>query len=396
MYFITIKAPQFGMDETKYHQVSLEELLFGIPFNPPAMRNETNTRTYEVPYLSERFLRGFSVEPLIEKLEQFNASTAELREKKREDLYYSFCIPKRSGGVRHIDAPVPELMSALRRLKDMLENDFNAPHQQTAIQTAGYHTAAFAYIKGRSTLDAVKRHQSNESKWFGKLDFHNFFGTTTLDYTMHMLGMIFPFCEICQTDHGREELRTAIELGFLNGILPQGTPLSPTLTNIIMIPIDFKLSSALREYDRQKFVYTRYADDIIVSSRYTFNIGNIERLVINTLRSFNSPYILNREKTRYGSSAGSNWNLGVILNKDNEITVGHKNKRRFQAMLDSYLKDKLNGVVWNAEDIMNVLGLYSYYRMVEKETIDKIVEHVSGKYAFTGTAIDLMKQDLKN
>lgn len=49
-------------------------------------------------------------------------------------------------------------MDALRRLKTMLEEDFHVL----------YHTSAFAYIKKRCTVDAVKRHQKNESKWFGK------------------------------------------------------------------------------------------------------------------------------------------------------------------------------------------------------------------------------------
>lgn len=387
MYYITVKA------SPKFHQMTFEELLFGMNYAPPVVQNETNTRTYEVGYISDRFLNGFSVEPLIKMLEEFNASTENLRSQDRLKLYYHFCIPKKSGGLRPIDAPVPELMEALRTLKNMFEFSFNAPRQGTTVQTSYYHTAAFAYIHGRSTIDAVKRHQSNESKWFAKLDFSNFFGTTTLEHAMKMLSLVFPFCEICKSDHGYEELRKAVELGFLNGVLPQGTPLSPTLTNIIMIPVDYRLSNKLRNIDYRKYIYTRYADDMLISSRFKFNVHDVENAVLETLREFDAPYVLNMDKTRYGSICGSNWNLGVMLNKDNEITIGWRNKKRFEAMLSSYAMDRKNGVRWDAGDLMHMEGLRSYYRSIEQETIDKIVEHLSRKFGFNIVAA--IKQDLR-
>lgn len=387
MYYVAVKAPP------RYHQMTLEELLYGTSRDMLVTQNETNTRTYEMESVGEKFLRGFYVEPMIRMLEKFNESTAELRSVNRRELYHSFFIPKKNGGKRHIDAPRPELMDALRRLKTMFEVAFYPINRETSIQTTYYHTSAFAYIAGRCTVDAVKRHQANESRWFGKLDFSNFFGTTTLDFAMRMLSMVFPFCEICRTDRGREELRKAVELGFLDGVLPQGTPLSPLLTNIIMLPIDFRLSSKLRDVDGNSFVYTRYADDMLISSRYNFNIHQIEDVVLSVLSDFDAPYRLNREKTRYGSSSGSNWNLGVMLNKDNKITVGYKNKQRFQAMLATYAADHNNGVRWDYGDLMHMEGLRSYYRSVEGDTIDRIVKHVGDKFHLD--IVSAIKSDLR-
>ena len=68
-------------------------------------------------------------------------------------------------------------------------------------------------------------------------------------------------------EKGKAELTKALELGFLDGGLPQGTPLSPTVTNIMMIPVDFKVARELREHNHQRFVYTRYADDFQISSK---------------------------------------------------------------------------------------------------------------------------------
>ena len=277
-------------------------------------------------------------------------------------------------GFRRIDAPNYELKHALSTLKDMFEKDFGVL----------YHTSAFAYIKGRSTLKAMKRHQANESKWFLKLDFSNFFGNTTLDFVMKMLSMIFPFCEIVKTDEGKNELKKALELGFLDGVLPQGTPLSPLLTNIMMIPIDYHITKGLRNFEimyhgekkTQSFVYTRYSDDSIISSKYDFIPKDIERFVVSVLKQFDAPFSINSKKTRYGSSSGSNWNLGTMLNKDNNITVGFRNKRRMKAALHNYALDKKNGKDWELTEVQKLAGKMSYYRMVEKDTIDHMITHV--------------------
>ena len=311
MVYMTVKQSPI------YHQMTLEEFLFQSYTHSPIINaNMTNTRTYEAEQIGERFSRVFDYAELIGKLAEFNVSTDHLREKSREELYTTFHIPKRSGGLRRIDAPVPELMEALRKLKMIFEEDFRLL----------YHTSAFAYVRGRSTIDAVKRHQKNESKWFGKYDLSNFFGSTTLDFVMRQFSMIFPISEIVKYESGRNELRKALELAFLNGGLPQGTPISPLITNVMMIPIDFKLANALRNFERQGFIYTRYADDFIISSRHTFDVKKVEEFLVNTLALFSAPFTINTAKTRYGSSTGRNWNLGVMLNKDNEITIGYKKK----------------------------------------------------------------------
>jgi hypothetical protein len=364
--------------------MTLEEFLFQNIQSPTVVNpNMTNTRTYEFENASEHFTKKINVESLVQKLVRYNQSTEELRLAERNSLYHTFYIPKHSGGLRQINAPNPELMDALRRLKTLFEEDFHVL----------YHTSAFAYIKKRCAVDAVKRHQKNESKWFGKLDLHDFFGSTNLDFVMRMFSMIFPFSEVVKDPEGKAELEKALELAFLNGGLPQGTPISPLITNVMMIPIDFKLYNAFRNYNRQSFIYTRYADDFTISSRVDFDIHAVERLIVDTLVSFNAPFSINAAKTRYGSSSGRNWNLGVMLNKDNEITVGHKKKRQFQSMLYNYITDKKNGVQWDKGDVQVMHGLYSYYHSVEPERIDAIVNHINEKMEVN--VIRFMKNDMR-
>ena len=380
MVYIVVKQPPI------YHQMTLEEFLFKTTTVPGVINeNLANTRTYAKETVSANLSRklNFNIDKLINILEEFNNFTEEMRRKPRRSLYYEFYIPKKSGGLRKIDAPNDDLMFALRKLKKIFEDDFRAL----------YHTSAFAYVKKRSTIDAVKKHQSNESKWFAKYDLHNFFGSTTLDFIMKMFSMVYPFSEVVKTDRGMTALRTALELAILDGGLPQGTPISPLITNIMMIPIDFKITNELRDYDRQRYIYTRYADDFIISSKYNFDHKRIEKYIIDTLNEFGAPFTINEKKTRYGSSAGSNWNLGVMLNSNNEITVGYKEKRRFQAMLTSYVLDKRNGNPWDLHDIQVLNGLKNYYIMVEGKNIRQLISHMSEKL---GTNIEKsIHEDLK-
>lgn len=369
-----------------YKQMNIEDLLFGsVCDNLLISKNIGNTKTYCLEELPEKLHRAINKGALINKLKEFNRSVDHLRTVDRAKLYYSFLIPKKTGGTRRIDAPNPELMDALRSLKTLFETSFGAK--------VLYHTSAFAYIEGRSTIDAVKRHQTNESRWYAKFDLSNFFGNTTMEFTMQQLSMIFPFSEIIKIPEGRAELERALDLAFLNGGLPQGTPISPLITNIIMIPIDFKLKKALRDFDGKYHVYTRYADDFIISSRYDFNFRNVEKLIADTIVDSGAKFRLKPEKTRYGSTAGRNFNLGLMVTSENRITIGNAKKRQIEMLMRNYAIDVKNGNRWDVSDVQVFAGQLSYLRMVEPDVFERIVQHINGKFS-----IDIMseiKADLK-
>ncbi len=379
MVYITVRqTPQ-------YHQMTMDELFSFEEYtrSPVITLNTSNTTTYCREQISQHFLRHIDVPELIKILEDFNRGTDDLRSRPRRELYNSFAIPKKTGGLRQIDAPCQELMAALRSLKVIFEDKF----------CALYHTSAFAYVAHRSTIDAVKRHQANESKWFGKFDLSNFFGSTTLNFVLRQLSMIFPFSEVMKVPHGKQQLSMALELAFLNGGLPQGTPISPLITNVMMIPVDFAINKTLLDYEKQNYVYTRYADDLIVSSKYEFDVKAIEGVIVRSLAEFGAPFTINGKKTRYGSSHGSNWNLGVMLNKDNNITIGHKAKKRLQTMLHNYAMDKKNKKPWDLNDVQVLDGHINYYKMVEGDVITSIIQHMSNK---TGINIQTcIKADLQ-
>jgi len=365
MVYVTV------MQSPRFQQLTFDDLM-NENFNETEYVNYmiTSTRTYAVERLNEKKLERYDFDGMIAMLRDFNKAHAPLFDMDRRSLYDSFKIPKQSGGLRPIDAPKPILMEALRQLKFIMETRFMAL----------YHTSAFAYIRGRCTIDALKKHQQRESRWFVKLDFSNFFGSTTLAFVMSQLSMIFPFSEVIKDEEGREQLTRAMSLCFLNGGLPQGTPISPLLTNLIMIPIDHNISNTLRDFDKQQFVYTRYADDIMISCKYDFKYQDVYKMVVDTVARFKAPYKLNPNKTRYGSNAGSNWNLGLMLNKENKITIGHRKKKQFKAMVHNFIRDYKNGINWDKSDVQVLNGLICYYKMVEKEYIEHILTSYSQQF----------------
>ena len=356
MYYITIKQNQNPA------QITFEDVLFGtITANMlNGESTKTGTITRAVNEIPESYLSKVNVKYMIDWLKTFNLTHHNLFEKERNALYKHYKIPKKTGGWRPIDEPCPELQTALKELSYFL----------TDICGVLYHTAAFAYIENRCIVDVLKKHASFKSNWFLKTDVSGFFPNTTLDFTMRMLSMVFPLSEIMKDNIGKEELTKAISLGFLNGGIPQGSSLSPVLTNIIMIPIDHKLFG---EFAKRKMVYTRYADDMDISAQEQFPYKKVVAFIQNTFKEFGAPYVIKDEKTHYGNVNGKNWILGLMLTGEHKITVGYRNKKYFKAMICNFILDTKNGKPWDIDDVQHLAGLLSYYRMIEKDYFNNII-----------------------
>jgi hypothetical protein len=69
-----------------------------------------------------------------------------------------------------------------------------------------------------------------------------------------------------------------------------------------------------------------------------------------------------------------------MLNNENKITIGHKRKKEFKAMLDNYIRDRISGNGWELHDIQVLGGVISYYRMVEKDYIDYLIKQYNEKH----------------
>ena len=329
--------------------------------------NATATITKKFETINQNILDKIDVDGMINWLKHFNESNDKLIKAERRSLYYSFKIPKSTGGFRQIDAPCDELKSEMSRLVNFIKNDCGVL----------YHTSAFAYVEGRSIVDNNKKHQKNESNWYLKTDFSGFFPSTTVEFAMKMLSMVFPLSEVCKRPDGHDALSKAISLSFIDNSLVQGSPLSPFLTNWIMIPIDHAI---FNELAGRNIVYTRYADDMHISAKEKFPWEEIVNIIKKTLKEFGAPYEIKKEKTHFGSRKGKNWCLGLMINADNNITVGYKKKQQFRAALTSFILDTKNGRRWDMGDVQHLRGLMSYYTMVEPDYFGTIIDRQNKKW----------------
>lgn len=278
--------------------------------------------------------------------------------------YRHFQIPKKSNPhkMRQIDAPDEFLGNLQTRYKEFIED----------ILQVLPHKAAHAYVKQRSTVTAMEIHQKNESNWYLQIDLKDFFNSITGEWLREMLLQVFPFKYLDENI-----LNDIIKASLLNGTLPQGSHLSPLLTNLAMIPIDHELTEALHNYKRHHYVYTRYADDITISCKEKFNPEEVMRVIKDIFRKWNVPFRVNNEKTRFGSKAGRNYHLGLIINKDNQISVGHEKNNKFRAMIFNFCTV---GDEWELQDIQKMLGLISYYKAIEPDFVEKVLNKYNTKF----------------
>lgn len=226
----------------------------------------------------------------------------------------------------------------------------------------------------------MKEHISNKSRWYLKIDLHDFFGSCNTQFVTSQLLKVYPFCYYKEPDI-QEAVNNLVKLGILNGSLPQGTPLSPILTNLVMVEYDYKINKMLYALTKntplikQKYVYTRYADDIIISAKNKFDYHIILKALNKLFKD--TPLSINKEKTRFGSNAGRNWNLGVMCNKENNITVGYRRKQEIKAATHNYMTTP---DAWERKDLQWLLGQYSWIHNVEPEYYSHLIEYFNKKY----------------
>lgn len=266
-------------------------------------------------------------------------------------LYKTFQIPKRSGGFREICAPEGILKDEQTHILKMFTKQLKfLPHN-----------AAHGFTRKRNCKTSIEVHRLNKSRWFLKLDIKDFFPNTTTEILKSAMEKVYPFCIMSM--YGRDNL---IKICTLDGATPQGAPTSPLLTNMVMVEKDVAITKYCKERD---LVYTRYADDILISGRVDFDWKTVQEDIQNLL----GEYKIKEEKTRYGSFNGRNWNLGLMYNNQYEITVGHKKKQLVKNLVHNYMTKVDQHTL---ENWYKLLGIVGYCNYIEPQYFTKYLEQI--------------------
>lgn len=276
-----------------------------------------------------------------------------------EREYIEFRIPKASGGTRLIEAPAMDLKIKQKAIAQAMYDMNILPHN-----------AAYAYTRGRCAYDALVTHQRHNARWFLKIDLKDFFPSITSTILFQKLPEIWPLSELHEHD-----MNHLINISINErSVLPQGSPLSPMLSNLIMVGFDKDLTKALKRFEHQTYCYTRYADDLLISCPFTFDMNKIVNLVKETLEKHGLPFQINMDKLRYASMAGRNWNLGLMYNQEQQITVGTKRKKQLHALVENFCKDfEHRETWWTKQQTQELIGQLAYLKNIEPSYHDKLI-----------------------
>ena len=250
-------------------------------------------------------------------------------ERKRESANYRmFAVSKRSGGLRFIHAVTGDLQIVQRFIN------------QEILQRCNPHPASFAFHTSGGIRKCAAHHCC--AKWLFQFDLSDFFYAVNEAHVFKVFRemgyrelLAFELARLCTTirlprnKHEYLKRRPGLPLfprlgveskggglpypltpGEL-GVLPQGAPTSPMLSNLAATKLDESLTSLADEFG---FIYTRYADDITISASHlpkSVAIGTIYHRIINCIRK--AGFKENREKIRIAGRGSKKVVLGLLV-----------------------------------------------------------------------------------
>lgn len=210
--------------------------------------------------------------------------------------YKRFTIPKKSGGVREISAPVKGLKCMLTYLNVV----FQAMYEPAE--------AAMGFVPGRSIADNAAAHVGKYYVY--NTDLKDFFPSIRQPRLWAVL-QLKPFSlnkELASVIAGLCCMQDANG----DGVLPQGSPCSPILTNIICRQLDRRLTGLAKRFNLK---YTRYADDITFSSDYNVFQEDSEFMTEFKMIIADQHFIFNDKKTRLQKSNERQEVTGLVVNE---------------------------------------------------------------------------------
>ncbi|WP_373086119.1 reverse transcriptase family protein [Sneathiella sp.] len=243
-------------------------------------------------------------------------------ERRRESANYRmFAVKKRAGGRRHIHAVTGDLFKVQQFINLEL------------LQKLKPHPASYAFHADGGVRKCASVHCG--ARWIFQYDLENFFHTLNESdaYRVFMNAgyrplLAFELARLCTTtrlpDHLKYHLRPKrivtsqkayqfyVDRTGAMGVLPQGAPTSPMLSNLAAFGLDEKLTALA---DLHGFIYTRYADDLIFSAGGELpthmSIGDIHRVITKIIRKCG--FRENIKKTRIAGPGSKKVVLGLLV-----------------------------------------------------------------------------------
>lgn len=247
--------------------------------------------------------------------------------------YKEFDIPKKSGGVRRIAAPQGGLKLLQRRLADLLQDCLDEINKNAAIDSKAkpFGQISHGFKRGLSIRTNAKKHRNR--RYVFNIDLTDFFGSINF-------GRVRGFFIKDERFHLNPKVATIFaQIACFKQSLPQGSPCSPVISNLIGNILDTHL---VRLAARTGCIYTRYADDLTFSTNkrcfpQSIAIQSDENNHVwmpgqELLRLVNhSGFAINQKKTRMQYRDSRQEVTGLVVNKKVNIRREYRHNTRAMA-----------------------------------------------------------------
>lgn len=269
--------------------------------------------------------------------------------KKVDNLYTSFEIPKKNGGVRVINAPVSSLKDIQKKLSEALWEY----QKDIRIINSVNSNISHAFEKEKSIITNAYIHKNK--RFVFNIDLKDFF-------TSFHFGRVRGFFQKNKHFQLPIELATVIaQLTCYEGCLPQGAPTSPIITNLICNILDFKLLNISKKY---KLDYTRYADDLTFSTNNKHFIRDIDAFFLELDKQINkSGFQIKENKTRLQFRDSRQVVTGLVVNK--KININKDFYKKTRAMAHNLYSKNSFEIDGNIGTINQLEGRFNFINQID-------------------------------
>ena len=273
---------------------------------------------------------------------------------KQNKGYYSFKIPKKSGGERIIFAPFGKIKFLQTKIKEICKEKYNPLR------------CCHGFIDKRSCITNASCHVNK--KWCFNFDLADFFPSINFG---RVLGLF-------KSDIFNYDNKLATTLAIIccyDKKIPQGAPSSPIIANMISYSLDKNLIEIAKN---NRCIYSRYVDDMTLST----NLKSFPKTLVHYDREnkfvelsyqlneiiLKSGFRVNPLKTRLSNNTKCQMVTGIVVNK--KLNLKRKYYRTLRAILYNCRKEGLQKTAIknnkaNIKDLKKfILGKMSYYKSI--------------------------------